>query len=509
MLALRQYSLVGSVALLSLAACDRSQPVGPFLEAAATGTAGPTVKPPSIANAVVTSESRIDLSWLDNSANETGFEVWRSATGPDGTFAQVAGTGANVTSYGDGGLKPLTQYCYRVRAVRTYDGKTSYSAFSNTTCATTPAPPAPNAPSATNAVPSNSNTVVVTWTDNSANEDGFRVERSPDGGTSWAPVSTTSANVTSLTDGGRSSEQQVCYHVIAFNAGGDSPPSNTACTTPPAAPTGLTATGVDGPAIALAWTDKSAVEDGYEVQRSTDGATFSHLANLPANSTSYRDAAVASNTTYWYRVRAKKDGGSSDVSNSASAATASAPPATPSGTDAYPDGSTAVTIVWTDQSMNEDGFRVERSTDGGTSWNAAGTTGMSASWFTDVGRASEQRVCYRVVAFNTRGDSPPSNMDCATPAAAPSDLTATSIDAQTTDLVWTDNSAVEDSYEVWAMDAFEPAYQIATLPANSTSLHGTVVCDGSWCWGFAVVARKDGGYSDWVQVFTQPIGGVN
>src|SRR3989442_1105649 len=414
MLALRQYSLVGSVALLSLAACDRSQPVGPFLEAAATGTAGPTVKPPSIANAVVTSESRIDLSWLDNSANETGFEVWRSATGPDGTFAQVAGTGANVTSYGDGGLKPLTQYCYRVRAVRTYDGKTSYSAFSNTTCAT-----------------------------------------------------------------------------------------------PPAAPTGLTAIGVDGPAIALAWTDKSAVEDGYEVQRSTDGATFSHLANLPANSTSYRDAAVASNTTYWYRVRAKKDGGSSDVSNSASAATASAPPATPSGTDAYPDGSTAVTIVWTDQSMNEDGFRVERSTDGGTSWNAAGTTGMSASWFTDVGRASEQRVCYRVVAFNTRGDSPPSNMDCATPAAAPSDLTATSIDAQTTDLVWTDNSAVEDSYEVWAMDAFEPAYQIDTLPANSTSLHGTVVCDGSWCWGFAVVARKDGGYSDWVQVFTQPIGGVN
>ena len=245
------------------------------------------------------------------------------------------------------------------------------------------------------------------------------------------------------------------------------------------------------------------------MQRSTDGATFSHLANLPANSTSYRDAAVASNTTYWYRVRAKKDGGSSDVSNSASAATASAPPATPSGTDAYPDGSTAVTIVWTDQSMNEDGFRVERSTDGGTSWNAAGTTGMSASWFTDVGRASEQRVCYRVVAFNTRGDSPPSNMDCATPAAAPSDLTATSIDAQTPDLVWTDNSAVEDSYEVWAMDAFEPAYQIATLPANSTSLHGTVVCDGSWCWGFAVVARKDGGYSDWVQVFTQPIGGVN
>ena len=38
--------------------------------------------------------NQINLTWQDNSTNETGFEVWRSATGPDGTFAQVAGTGA-------------------------------------------------------------------------------------------------------------------------------------------------------------------------------------------------------------------------------------------------------------------------------------------------------------------------------------------------------------------------------------------------------------------------------
>src|SRR2546426_9270633 len=44
----------------------------------------------------------------------------------------------------------------------------------------------PNAPSATDAVPWSSSTIEVTWTDNSAIEDGFRVERSLDGGTSWA-----------------------------------------------------------------------------------------------------------------------------------------------------------------------------------------------------------------------------------------------------------------------------------------------------------------------------------
>src|SRR5256712_14138172 len=128
-------------------------------------------------------------------------------------------------------------------------------------------------------------------------------------------------------------------------AGGDPPPANAACTTPPAAPTGLTAIGVDGPAIALAWTDKSAVEDGYEVQRSTDGATFSHLANLPANSTSYRDAAVASNTTYWYRVRAKKDGGPRTAPKTATAATPPPQPPTPPGPPPDPAGAAAFPSV--------------------------------------------------------------------------------------------------------------------------------------------------------------------
>lgn len=309
-MSLRNLALPSLIPLLWLIACDRKQPVGPALEAGVTGAGGPTVKAPSNTNASAASDTRIEIPWQDNSTNETGFEVWRSLSGPGGTFTKLAGTGANVTKYTDGGLRPVTQYCYRVRAFRNYDGKTSYSDVSNTACATTPAPPAPNAPSATDAVPWNSSTVEVTWADNSTKEDGFRVERSLDGGTSWATVSTSAANVTSLQDGGRSSEQQVCYHVVAFNAGGDSPASNTDCTAPPAAPTGLTAKLVEGPAIDLAWTDNSAIEDGYEVQNG-----FGVLADLPPNSTSYRDIGVSYGS---YRVRAKKDGGFSDFSNGAS-----------------------------------------------------------------------------------------------------------------------------------------------------------------------------------------------
>ena len=421
MLALRHVSLACPMLLLSVIACDRSQLTAPSLEVSATSAGGPTVKAPSSTGSSAVSPSQIDVSWQDNSSNETGFEVHRSTTGPSGTFALRASTGANITTYADAGLASSTPYCYKVRAFRTYDSKTSYSDFSNTACATTPTPPVPTAPSGTNAVPSNSSTVDVTWTDNSANEDGFRVERSLDGGSSWATVSTTVANVTSLRDGGRTSEQQVCYRVIAFNAGGESPPSNTDCTTPPAAPTGLTATGLDGPAIDLAWTDNSAVEDGYEVRRSTDGVTFSAVATVASNMTTYRDSRLSENTTYWYLVSAKKDGGFSDPSGVASARAGALTPTLP----AAPIGLRAesgmalnpytIFLYWSAGSGNANGFKIERCY--GTEIDCSdadftliatliATTGAQEYSYSDfpVGGGT-----YRVRAFNRAGDSAWSN----------------------------------------------------------------------------------------------------
>lgn len=139
-MSLRHLGLKCLIPLLWLIACDRKQPVAPVLEAGVSGVGGPAVKAPSNTNASTVSESRIDVSWQDNSTGETGFEVWRSPSGLDGTFTKLAGTGANVASYGDAGLTASTKYCYRIRAFRNYDGKTSYSDLSNTACVTTLAP---------------------------------------------------------------------------------------------------------------------------------------------------------------------------------------------------------------------------------------------------------------------------------------------------------------------------------------------------------------------------------
>ena len=73
---------------------------------------------------------RIDLTWSDNSTNETGFRIERSTNGSK--FSRIATVGANVTSYVNTGLKRGKTYYYRVRA----NGSPAPSAWSNTASAT-------------------------------------------------------------------------------------------------------------------------------------------------------------------------------------------------------------------------------------------------------------------------------------------------------------------------------------------------------------------------------------
>ncbi|MGH7456859.1 MAG: fibronectin type III domain-containing protein, partial [bacterium] len=79
------------------------------------------------------SETQINLEWLDNSDNETGFEIERKK----GTeaFSQIAVVNANMTAYADIGLTPSTPYSYRIRAVNADSGACTYSNYSNETIA--------------------------------------------------------------------------------------------------------------------------------------------------------------------------------------------------------------------------------------------------------------------------------------------------------------------------------------------------------------------------------------
>ena len=79
------------------------------------------------------STSQIDLAWVDNSTNETGFKVERKDSGSS-VFVQIDTVGANITTYSDSGLAPNAIYTYRVRA---YNLSSSDSAYTNEATAAT------------------------------------------------------------------------------------------------------------------------------------------------------------------------------------------------------------------------------------------------------------------------------------------------------------------------------------------------------------------------------------
>lgn len=80
---------------------------------------------PSNLSASAISKSRIDLSWQDNSSNETGFRIERKKAS-DASYIVIAETGSNVASYSDEGLSAGTNYYYRIKAYNTA-GESSYS----------------------------------------------------------------------------------------------------------------------------------------------------------------------------------------------------------------------------------------------------------------------------------------------------------------------------------------------------------------------------------------------
>ena len=78
----------------------------------------------------------LTLSWVDNSDDESGFEIQRSTTSGSG-FATIHTTTSNVTTYLDETVLPETEYFYQIRAINSY-GESDYT---SEVSATTPAIP--------------------------------------------------------------------------------------------------------------------------------------------------------------------------------------------------------------------------------------------------------------------------------------------------------------------------------------------------------------------------------
>ncbi|MBI4637939.1 MAG: SBBP repeat-containing protein [Candidatus Rokubacteria bacterium] len=101
--------------------------------------------------------------------------------------------------------------------------------------------------------------------------------------------------------------------------------NNTAATTttavqpsPPAAPTGLTATQASPSQVNLAWSHTGSDETGFEIQRDTDqSGIFAVVGTVGADVLAFQDTGVQLNRTYTYQVKALGAAGGSAFSPTA------------------------------------------------------------------------------------------------------------------------------------------------------------------------------------------------
>jgi len=171
----------------------------------------------------------------------------------------------------------------------------------------------PKAPSGLGAMASET-LVNLIWSDNSGNEDGFKIERS--NGSGYAQIATVGANFNTYTDSQVALNTTYSYRVRAYNSIGDSGYSNeSSATTSFNSPSNLlTDVGYDLTQIDLSWADHSNVEFGYKIER-WNGSGYVQINTVGANVTTYTDTGRTAGQTYYYRVRAYNNIGDSGYSN--------------------------------------------------------------------------------------------------------------------------------------------------------------------------------------------------
>jgi len=348
----------------------------------------------------------------------------------DGTWDTIGTMDRTQSSlnYQDTWAIPGVTYQYRVQASNNY-GEGEYSnSVSGTASQASSVPSAPLGLSAQNHV----GYVILSWappaSQGSSSITGYKVFRgTTSGGQGTTPIATPGAAAVSYTDNVAAGTYY--YTIKAVNAVGDSPASNevtgsSTAAQPPSSPRNLDAVGHDGFVI-LTWdaplSSGSSSIIRYDVYRGTTSGSYTDIFDAGAGAPTYNDSAVTNGQTYYYRIKAVNNEGTSPSSDEAQATPAG--PSAPSaprnlaavGHDGY------VILTWDAPSSPGTSAIIRYDIFRGTSAGTIGTTPIGnvpvgTLTYNDSTVTNGQTYYYMAKAVNGVGSSPASNTAQATPS---------------------------------------------------------------------------------------------
>ena len=272
-------------------------------------------------------DGKIKLTWIDKAVNEDGFIIERSTESGNSGFVEITRVPEDREEYTQSGLLLNEEYWYRVIAYNA-NGNSEFSVAVSIVPVSVSGLPA--SPSNLTAFVQSESQILVRWTDNSTDEDGFIVERRKTSALQWGEIEQLSTNASEFTDTNLDSDCEYYYRVCAYNSYGRSGYSNadSAVTleppTKPAAPTNLLAEATSPDTVELTWWDQSDNESEFKIF--ADKAVMPNglvgtnqiVGTVDADTTSFTHEANGMTDANYY-VFAVNSAGSSARSNWASA----------------------------------------------------------------------------------------------------------------------------------------------------------------------------------------------
>ncbi|MBV8878992.1 MAG: hypothetical protein JOZ69_20550, partial [Myxococcales bacterium] len=431
--------------------------------------------PPPVGLAATPGNSRVSLSWTAVHG-ATAYTVRRAdaSTGPYEIIAGPAAPPCVDTSVLNG-----RTYYYAVSALNA-GGESAPCATVAAAPLTPPAAPGGLLTSAGNGE------IQLAWTP-VPGAISYAVRRSAAATGPWTMIANPAG--AAYTDTGLDNGVAVFYTIAAQNAGGESAASVPIAATPvapPPVPTGLAASAGNS-RITLTWHPAPGASTYVLRRSSAPGGPYETIA--APQSTSHTDLLLANDSTYYYTLAAKNEGGVSAPCEEV-AATPVGPPGAPGELEAIP-GNGKVSLRWRGV-PNASRYRVMRSTTPSGPYTAV--SNPTETEYLDAGITNGMTYYYVIRATNDGGKGPYSPEVKATPVAppaAPSKLTAVPGNGSVA-LTWSEVAGAT-SYALYrAASADGPFAVIATSAAgsalDSSAANGTL-------YHYSVTARNTGGES--------------
>ena len=400
--------LAGGKQYVFQVAAHNSDGWGPW-SADSSPTAPLGIAPPSDI-AATPGDGTVDLSWRAASPPPTGYEIQYKAAGAVGTsWSPTRPLGTSSTSYRVTDLDPAKQYFFRVRSSSGGDNVSIWvETQSPVSPGATPLPPTSLIAAA------GDGQVALSWAAPYPAPAGYQVQYQVSGSGTWQPatpisVASTSTNVTGLTNG-------TGYLFQVRSVRGSEVSAWTATTSPvtpngtwvaPAAPTSVTASAGNSLAFVYWSVPPGNPATNYEVRYSTNNTTWSSPIRTNSTALNYTLTGLSNAVSYYIQVRTINGPQASAWTQLAGVVTPYGAPNPPTGVTGVP-GSGQVTVSWippVNTGVSVTGYRVQYSTNGGTTWTTAADLNVPTTSVLVSGLSNGVGYVFRVQAKSPSGDS--------------------------------------------------------------------------------------------------------